>query len=83
MSAYLVAMVTLQLWPNNEMATMMDSISSELSRSESYSSELECDLMITSLERELNLVRVSLESRGLCYLSHLVTTRSCSVRVIS
>ena len=69
MSAYLVAMVIIQLWPNNEMATMMDSISNELSRSESYSSELECDLMITSLERELNLVRVSLESRNRCYLS--------------
>ena len=70
MSVYLVAMVTKLSWNNNEMATVVDSFSSELTPSESCSSELECDLMITSLERELNLVRVSVrEQRSLLSLS--------------
>ena len=52
------------------MATVIDSFSSVLTASESYSSEVECDLMITSLERELNLVRVSFKKqRSLISLS--------------
>ena len=64
-------MVTKLFWNNNnKMATVMDSFSSELTASESYSSEVECDLMITSLERELNLVRVSFKKqRSLLSLS--------------